>query len=130
MIVDASALVAIVLREPDHERLLCAVTDRGTAAAIGTPTAAELGLVLSARLTTDARALVRALLEELQIDTVPFTDEHWRTAIDAFWRFGRGRHRAGLNFGDCLTYALAKLAAEPLLFVGDDFAKTDLERAL
>lgn len=129
MIVDTSALVAIVLREPDYERLLAAITDRMTSAAIGTPTVAELGLVLSSRLQTDARALVRDLLDELQIATVPFADEHRRSAIDAFWRFGRGRHAAGLNFGDCLTYAVAKLAAEPLLFVGDDFTHTDLDAA-
>lgn len=130
MIIDTSAIVAIVLREPGYERLLSAITDRGTSSGMGTPTVAELGLVLSARLASDARSLVRALLEEFQIDTVPFTDEHWRAAIDAFWRFGRGRHTAELNFGDCLTYAVANLAAEPLLFVGDDFSQTDLEAAI
>lgn len=129
MIIDTSALVAIVLREPGHERLLARVTDATTSAAIGTPTVAELGLVLSARLRSDARGIVRGLLDELDIATVPFSDEHWRAAVDAFWRFGRGRHPAGLNFGDCLTYAVARLAAEPLLFVGDDFTHTDLDAA-
>ena len=57
---------------------------------------------------------------------VPFADEHWRVAVDAYTRFGKGRHRAGLNFGDCLTYAVARLAEQPLLFVGDDFRKTDV----
>lgn len=57
---------------------------------------------------------------------MPFDAPHWHEAIGAFWRFGRGRHPAGLNFGDCLTYAVARVADEPLLFVGDDFAATDI----
>jgi ribonuclease VapC len=69
------------------------------------------------------------MLEEFNIDEVPFDEQHWRAAVTAFRRFGRGRHPAQLNFGDCLTYAVAKLAGEPLLFVGGGFAKTDLEPA-
>ena len=60
---------------------------------------------------------------------MPFGEAHWREALAAYRRFGRGRHRANLNFGDCLSYAVARLAGEPLLFVGDDFAATDLPRA-
>ncbi len=63
----------------------------------------------------------------MDIEEIPFGSVHWREAVDAFRRFGRGRHPAGLNFGDCLTYAVASLSGEPLLFVGDSFAKTDLE---
>jgi uncharacterized protein with PIN domain len=59
----------------------------------------------------------------------PREQEHWREALDAFARFGRSRHRAKLNFGDCLSYAVAKLAGQPLLCVGDDFAKTDISLA-
>jgi ribonuclease VapC len=129
VIVDSSALVAIVLREPDHEALLARLTDPSASPAIGTPTVAELGLVLSARLRVDARLLVAGLLDQMDIATVPFVDEHWRAAVDAFLRYGRGRHRAGLNFGDCLTYAVASLADEPLLFVGDGFTHTDLTAA-
>lgn len=128
MIVDTSALVAVVVREPGYEGLLKAITDPESAAAIGTPTVAELALVLSARLGTDARSLVSGLLDHLGITTVPFSDAHWRAAAEAFWLYGRGRHRAGLNFGDCLTYAVTSLADEPLLFVGDDFTHTDLTR--
>lgn len=126
MIVDTSALVAIVVREPGHERLITALTDPDTNAAIGCPSVAELGLVLSARLDTDARPIVVGLLDNFEIATVPFSDIHWRMAVDAFRAFGRGRHRAALNFGDCLTYAVASLADEELLFVGDDFTHTDL----
>jgi ribonuclease VapC len=57
---------------------------------------------------------------------VPFDEGHWREALAAFIRFGKGRHPAGLNFGDCLSYATATIAAQPLLAVGEDFAKTDL----
>lgn len=126
MIVDSSALVAIVVREDGHERLLDALAAPDAVAGIGAPTVAELGIVLSARLRTDARSLVGALLDHLEIAEIPFTDAHWRAAVDAFWRYGRGRHAAALNFGDCLTYAVASLANEPLLFVGEDFAATDL----
>lgn len=127
MIVDSSAVVAIVLREPGHELLLEKLA--GSGAGIGTPTLAELGLVLSARLGRDARPVIDGLLDRLGLDVVPFGDAHWRVAVGAFVRYGRGRHRAGLNFGDCLTYAVASLADEPLLFVGDDFAHTDLTAA-
>jgi ribonuclease VapC len=129
MIVDTSALVAVVVREPGHEAIVAKLTAPSTAAGIGTPTVAELGIILSARLRVDAHSPVAELLREFDIAEVPFGEAHWRAAIDAFWRFGRGRHAASLNFGDCLTYAVARLANEPLLFVGDDFSATDLEAA-
>lgn len=128
MIVDTSALVAIVLREPEHDELVHKLAT-AEAAGIGTPTLAETGLVLSSRLGRDARGLVLGLLDELGVEEVPFGERHWREAVGAYLRFGRGRHPAGLNFGDCLTYAVASLAAEPLLFVGTDFAHTDLVAA-
>lgn len=126
MIVDTSALVAIVVQEDGYESLLDELSSPGADAGIGTPTVAELGLVLSARLDIDARPLVDQLLEHLGITTIPFSDAHWRVALEAHRRFGRGRHPAALNFGDCLTYAVASLAGEALLFVGDDFGRTDL----
>ena len=73
------------------------------------------------------QTLLVRLLEEADVDIVPFGEEHWPAAVEAFRRYGKGRHPAGLNFGDCLTYATASLAGEPLLAVGDDFAQTDLE---
>jgi len=130
VIVDTSALVAIVVREPGFERLLELMTDPGSSAAIGTSTVAELALVLSARLGSDSQLLVTGLLDHLGISTVEFTEAHWRAAASAFWLYGRSRHPAGLNFGDCLTYAVASLADEPLLFVGEDFTHTDLIPAL
>lgn len=129
MIIDTSALVAIVVREPGYEGLVEKLTDTAATSGMGTPTLAELGLVLSARLAVDARPVVAGLIESFEIATIPFSDAHWRAAIDAFLRYGRGRHPAALNFGDCLTYATAVLANEPLLFVGADFSRTDLVAA-
>lgn len=128
MIVDTSALVAVVLQEPGFDELITKLT-RSSSTGIGTPTLAELGLVLASRLRADPRDLIIRLLDEFSITEVPFGEEHWREAVDAHQRFGRGRHVAKLNFGDCLTYAVARLAGEPLLFVGDDFTATDLEAA-
>ncbi|MGQ0678650.1 MAG: type II toxin-antitoxin system VapC family toxin [Actinomycetota bacterium] len=126
MIVDTSALVAIVMREDGHEELLNKLTRGAAPAGVGAPTLAELGLVLTARLGSESQALVYALVDHLDLAVVPFGDAHWQTAIQAFRHYGRGRHRAALNFGDCLTYAVASLSRESLLFVGDDFSHTDL----
>jgi ribonuclease VapC len=126
VILDSSAVVAITLREPGWERLFAAFTAAPRAVGIGAPTLVETTIVLSARLARDARGLVGRLLLEGDIAVVPFTDAHFGTAADAWLRYGRGRHPAGLNFGDCLAYATARLADEPLLFTGDDFARTDV----
>lgn len=125
MIVDTSALVAVVLKEPGYEEIIAKLA-AATGPGIGTPTLAELGIVLTARLGADPQSIIVRLLDELEIVEVLFGEDHWREALSAFSRFGRGRHPARLNFGDCLTYAVARLADEPLLFVGDDFDKTDL----
>ncbi len=85
--------------------------------------------MLSARLGRDARGLLQGLLLEWEAETVAFGEEHWREAVSAYARFGKDRHKAQLNFGDCMAYAVAKLAAEPLLCTGDDFPKTDLALA-
>lgn len=128
MIIDTSALVAITFAEPGHQELIAKLAG-APSAGIGNPTIAETGVVLAARLGRDSRDLVIRLLDEFSIEEVPFGDRHWREAVDAYLRFGKGRHKARLNFGDCLTYAVARLANEPLLFVGDDFRETDLETA-
>ena len=128
MIVDSTALVAVTFAEPGHQELIAKLAG-APSAGIGTPTLAETGLVLASRLGRDSRDLVIRLLAEFGIEEIPFGDQHWREAIDAYLRFGRGRHKARLNFGDCLTYAVARLADEPLLFVGDDFPETDLKLA-
>lgn len=126
MILDTSALVAVVFQEPDYERVIDQLL-ASPRTGIGTPTLVETGIVLAARLERDSRALLLGLLEEFQIIEVPFGDVHWREAIAAYRRYGRGRHRANLNFGDCLSYAVARVAGESLCYVGNDFAATDLE---
>ena len=128
MIVDGSAIVAIVLREPGWEGLVARLGAEA-APAIGAPTVAEVGLVLTAKMGAEARIVLSRLLQETGLTVIPFAEEHWRVAVDAYARFGKGRHAAALNFGDCLTYAVAQLAGQPLLFVGDDFSKTDLPSA-
>jgi ribonuclease VapC len=118
----------MALREPHHEELI----DRLGAApliAVGAPTLVETAIVLSARLRQDARGLLARMIQELGIEVVPFATAHFGIATEAWLRFGRGRHAANLNFGDCLTYAVAKATGRPLLCVGDDFPRTDLPLA-
>jgi ribonuclease VapC len=98
-------------------------------AGIGAPTVVESSLVLCSRLGHAGKTLLARFLQEAEIEIAEFTADHWTVAADAFIAFGKGRHRAGLNFGDCMTYAVAKLAGEPLLCLGDDFPATDLELA-
>lgn len=128
MILDSSAVLAVLLREPGHELLL----ERLEAAAgsgIGGPTVAEAGIVLTARMGPRATTILARFIQERELVVIAFGDLHWQEALDAFARFGKGIHPAGLNFGDCMAYATARLADEPLLCLGDDFAKTDLELA-
>ncbi len=118
MILDSSALVAIFTQESGHEGLIDAVAEAP---------AAGVGAVLSVRMRLDARPLLARFLHDFGIIVVPFGEDHWREALDAFNRFGKGRHPAGLNLGDCFSYAVASLAEQPLLCIGDDFRKTGLQ---
>ena len=125
MIVDTSAIVAVVLRESGFQAVVeCLEGDDPLA--VGAPTLTEASLVLSARLDRDARPKLARFLQEYEIAVVSFGAVHWDEATEAFMRFGKGRHPAGLNYGDCMSYAVAKLADQPLLCLGRDFAQTDL----
>jgi ribonuclease VapC len=124
MIVDTSVLLAIAFREPGCEELVDRLADADAIAA-GTPTLAETGIVLTARLGQAADGMLERLIDEFGVQEIPFGEIHWREAVDAFRRYGKGRHPAELNFGDCMAYSVARLAGEPLLFVGDDFTQTD-----
>jgi ribonuclease VapC len=128
VIVDSSAVIAILLKEPGHERLRdrLATSER---VGIGAPTVVESSLVLCSRLGHAGKTLLARFLQEAEVEVMEFTADHWTVAVDAFVAYGKGRHRAGLNFGDCMTYAVAKLAGEPLLRLGDDFPATDLQLA-
>ena len=124
MILDRSAVVAVLLDQPQAEQLTAAIASGSPS--IGAPTLAETGIVLTARLGVAGRSLLGRFLQEATVSVLDFTDAHWPVAVDAFTRFGRGRHPAALNFGDCLTYAVASVSGEPLLCLGEDFALTDL----
>jgi ribonuclease VapC len=128
MIVDSSALIAILFQEPQHEGLVERIAT-APQLGIGAPTLVETTIVASSRLRRDARGTVARLLQELDIQVMPFTSSHFGIAIDAWLRFGKGRHAANLNFGDCLAYAVARLAGQPLLCIGNDFPRTDLALA-
>ena len=128
MIVDSSALVAVLLKEPGHE-VLVRTLEAAATAGVGAPTLVETGIVLVARLGIMGKTLLARFVTEAGLEVVPLTEEHWPVAVDAFSRYGKGRHAAALNFGDCLAYAAAVAANDPLLFVGDDFKLTDVARA-
>ncbi len=128
MILDSSAVVAVVFREPGWERLLQRM-ESSPRLAIGAATLVETTIVLSARLKRDARGLMARFLQEAGVVVSSLTEAHYGLALDAWLRFGKGRHPAALNFGDCLSYATARLAGEALLCVGDDFPRTDLDLA-
>lgn len=128
MIVDSSAILSIFLQEPGYEDVLSKL-EVADVRAIGGPTLAETGIVLTARLRRDTIGPLARFLQRLEVMVVPFGEDHWQEAVEAFERYGRGRHAASLNFGDCMSYAIAKLADEPLLCTGRDFSRTDLEIA-
>jgi ribonuclease VapC len=129
MIVDSSALVAIVLIEPGWERLRECLARVGDAY-VSAVSLVEAGMVLESRLGPAGAVQLDDLLLDAELTVVPFDEAQARLAREAFRRFGRGRHPAGLNFGDCCVYALARSRGQPLLFVGDDFARTDVVPAL
>jgi ribonuclease VapC len=96
---------------------------------IGAPTLAETQLALTVRLKRDAGAMVEQFLAETRALVVPFGREHVSEFFHAFMRFGKGRHPARLNMGDCFTYATARVAKMPVLYVGNDFSQTDIVSA-
>ena len=125
MIVDSSAVLVVIGKEPAHERIVHELA-ASSGTRIGAPTQLETGIVLTARLGPRGKTVLVRFLQENAIRTVVFDEEHAAVALDAYSRFGKGRHPAALNFGDCCTYATASIAGEPLLCVGDDFPQTDL----
>lgn len=124
MILDSSAIIAVLLAEPGFERILERIKS-APLLACGATTVAETAIVLSSRLGRDARPMVDEFLREAEVEIIPFGREHSQAAVDAFLRYGKGRHPASLNFGDAMTYAVARISGLPLLYVGGDFAKTD-----
>ena len=126
MIVDSSALVAIARVEPEAEAFLAVMRSAATLSTCA-PTALETSMVLGA----DQRERLADFLASQMIEVVPFAAEHLDAAQRAFAVYGKGGgSRAQLNYGDCMSYALAKVSGEPLLFTGDDFTHTDITPAL
>lgn len=129
MTLDSSALLAILFSEAGYLDLVDKILEADHVR-VGSPTLVETTLVLAGRRSSlPAAETVEALVKELGATVVPFGEREWLNAVDAFLRFGRGRHSAGLNFGDCLAYGTAAAANDTLLFVGNDFAQTDISSA-
>jgi ribonuclease VapC len=126
--VDTSAIMAILLEEPEALEFRTKIL-ANEANMIGASLLEAL-IVLSGRKVESPQAELSLLTETLAINLIPFDAQMTAIAQDAFLQFGKGRHPAKLNFGDCMAYALAKSQGVPLLFKGDDFALTDVERAL
>ena len=128
MIVDSSAILAVLCGEPDAERYETAIA-QALDCRMSVANLLEVFIVVESRGGAAAGHECDAFLEEAGIESVPVTSEHAEVARRAWRRFGKGNHPAGLNFGDCFAYALARTAGEPLLFKGEDFTRTDIEAA-
>ena len=127
-VADSSAFIAILLQEPDADRFAQALTEPAT---ISAATLVELAAVCLRRGGVALLDQMQVLIQEASVVVVPLTADMAGTAIDCYRRYGRGIGRpACLNFGDCFSYALAKTLDEPLLYKGDDFARTDIRSAL
>lgn len=128
MIIDTSAILAVLFGEPDAGRYEQAIASawprRMSAVAL-----LEATIVVESRGGTAAGHQLDRFLEKAEVELVPVTPEHARAARRAWRRFGKGNHPAALNFGDCFAYALAELSGEPLLFKGGDFSRTDVRVA-
>ena len=126
--VDTSAVLAVLFDEPDAERYVRALAG-ASRCRMSVVSFLEAAIVLESRAGAAAGPNLDLLLERAPIELEPVTPEHAQAARRAWRRFGRGNHRAALNFGDCFAYALAEATREPLLFKGQDFALTDIDTA-
>ena len=123
--IDTSVILAIALGEPEADQFQQLV--RRDAVIIGWPTLLELRMVLTGKGFQNAAAIVDQFVDLPNVTAIAFDQAHYRAAEGAFDRFGKGRHPAGLNMGDCFSYAVAAVNKTPLLFKGQDFGKTDLK---
>lgn len=129
IVVDTSALIAILDKEPDAARYAEAIAEADTPL-ISAATLLELHIALLNRRGARAAQIVERLIQDAAFQIENFTAQHVELAREAYARFGKGRNTAGLNYGDCFSYALAKATGLPLLFKGRDFSKTDLVAVL
>ncbi len=129
MVIDTSAMIAILLREPEassYEELLA----KSSLLRMSAASYVEAGIIMDRRGNSVSRALFESYIEGWSIQVEPVSVEQAMLARQAYDVFGKGRHAAGLNYADCFSYALAKSLREPLLFKGNDFSKTDLVSAI
>ncbi len=125
LVVDTSAAVAVILGEPGSEEL-AAYLENALARLMPAAIRVELGIVIEARLRSVGQDVVDRFLRDAKIDIVSVDADLAARAMSGWRRYGKGRHPAGLNFGDCVTYALAERTGHPVLCTGDDFAATDV----
>jgi ribonuclease VapC len=126
MVVDTSAVIAVLNGEAGSARLEAAMLS-ARRVVMSAASFVEASVVADSTAPADGIAELDELLRELGVEIAAVTREHAELARAAYRRFGKGRHPAGLNFGDCFSYALARALGEPLLFIGNDFGKTDVE---
>lgn len=126
MVIDTSAILCILFGEPEAEEFARLIAADGRRL-ISAFSALESAIVVQARKGESGGRSLDLLLHHAQVEIVSLTSEQYELAREAWVRYGKGRHAAGLNIGDCCSYALAKVSGEPLLFKGDDFAQTDVE---
>ena len=129
MILDTSAVISILSKEPDAETFIQAIS-HAKQLRISTGSFIELGIVIQSQFPAEVLQQCDSLLRCANVQIEPVTVEQAYIARQAFHDYGKGRHPAGLNYGDCFAYALAKFSGEPLLFKGDDFRKTDITSVL
>ncbi len=127
MTLDTSAVLAILQDEPERSQFVSSI-EQASRRLMSAVSVLEAAMVLEGRRGEDAGVDLDLFLLRASVETVPFDAEQLHLARSAFRRFGKGRHTAGLNFGDCAAYALAQCSGEPLLFKGTDFAATDVPR--
>ncbi|MBS0540994.1 MAG: type II toxin-antitoxin system VapC family toxin [Proteobacteria bacterium] len=129
MVIDSSAVLAIFFDEPERSAFVDLISGDDEAC-MGAPNLLEASMIVEARQGKAGCRDLDELAGVLELRIVPFDVAHVEAARDAFRRYGKGRHRAALNFGDCCAYGLARTLDAPLLFKGNDFSLTDVKRAL
>jgi len=129
IVVDTSAVLAILFKESEAGAFRAAI-EAAEGTMVSAATRVETAMVIEGRHGDVGRVLLEAFWRAAEIETAPVTQAQAVIAIEAFRRFGRGRHRAALNLGDCFAYALAKSIPRPLLYKGQHFAQTDIASAL
>lgn len=125
MVIDSSAIIAIFLREPEQERFR-ELIEQSESRLMSVASLVEISIVLQSKKGPDSKSVIDALVARFGIEVIPVDLDQGEIARDAYRRYGKGQHPAGLNYGDCFSYALAIATGEPLLFKGGDFLRTDV----